>query len=287
VVQLQLAPGKQLSDHLNPRVAHRTIPAPRTGLVDRRLRPLAWSQFGYRVFVDPTELPSPPDEAIGRLAETIGAAPDEIGSKIILSIAKNRQRQPAAPAKEAVAQGHGLKAIWAGLKSLGDAVAGAGPAVDPNADVDDPDAPAKTKPIRYVRVSDVLDDATVDAVKKLRIPGIHIEQRSVRENPAGALAASIIGKVNIDGVGVIGAELAHQKELLGTNGRIAYIRDALGRPLWIGPGSYDQPKRGEDVRLSIDMEIQRLTTEELQRAVDEFDAALEAALSSIFAASNT
>ena len=271
VAQLQLAPGKQLSDHLNPRVAHRTIAAPRTGLVDRRLRPLAATEFGYRVFVDPTELPKPPDEAILRLAETIGAAPEQIGLRIIRAIGQNRERFPAAALKSPVSRGHGMRAVWAGLKSLGEAFAGEAPEAPP--DAEDAGAAAKPRPIRYVRVSEVLDDGTVDAVKKLRIPGIHLEQRSVREYPAGALAASIIGKVNVDGVGVLGAELAHQKELLGTNGRIAYVRDALGRPLWIGPGSYDQPKRGEDVRLSIDMEIQRLTTEELQRAVDTCDAA--------------
>jgi cell division protein FtsI/penicillin-binding protein 2 len=68
VAQLQLAPGEQLLDHSNTRVAHRTIDAPRGDLVDRRFRPLASSEFGYRVFVDPTELPSPPDEAIARLS---------------------------------------------------------------------------------------------------------------------------------------------------------------------------------------------------------------------------
>ncbi len=269
VAQLQLAPSKQLSDHLNARVAHRVVAAPRGDFVDRRMRPLVSSEFGYRVFVDPTELPSPPDEAIQRLADTIGVSPGEIGPKIIRAIAKNRQLVPPAAETPAAPRGHGMKAMWAGLKSLGEAITST--ASDEPPGPDDPPAAAK-KPLRYVRVSDVLDDATVDAVKKLKIAGIHLEQRGVRDYSSGALAASIIGKVNVDGAGVLGAELAHQKELIGANGRITYIRDAMGRPLWIGPGSYDQPKRGGDVRLSIDMEIQRLTAEELQRAVNEYDA---------------
>ncbi len=270
VAQLQLAPSKQLADHLNPRVAHRTIAGPRPGIVDRRLRPLADTEFGYRVFVDPTELPAPPDEAILKLADVLGTDPGDLGSKVVKAIAKNRALAPETKPSQTPSRGHGFRAMWAGLVSLGEAFAGSGP--ETAADAEDPDAP-KLKPLRYVRVSDVLDDATVDAVKKLKIPGVHLEQRAVREYPAGALAASIIGKVNIDGIGVLGAELAHQKELTGANGRIAYIRDALGRPLWIGPGSYEQPRRGDDVRLSIDMELQRVATEELQRGVDDYDAA--------------
>src|SRR5438105_361029 len=47
----------------------------------------------------------------------------------------------------------------------------------------------------------------------------------------------------------------------------------MGRPLWMGPGAYDPARRGEDLRLSIDLEIQRLATEELERGVEDSDAA--------------
>ena len=96
VAQLQLAPSQQLSSHIQSRIAHRTVAAPRSDLVDRRFRPLASTQFGYRVFVDPTELPEPPDEAIARLAETINVPADEIGGKVILAIARNKNLAPDA-----------------------------------------------------------------------------------------------------------------------------------------------------------------------------------------------
>src|SRR5262245_23685456 len=73
VAQLQLAPSRRLAEHIQARIARRTIPALRGDIVDRRYRPLGSTQFAYQVFVDPTELPSPPDEAILRLAETLAS----------------------------------------------------------------------------------------------------------------------------------------------------------------------------------------------------------------------
>src|SRR5262249_40804349 len=131
---------------------------------------------------------------------------------------------------------------------------------------------AVRKPIRDVRVSDVVADAVVDQGKRLKIPGGHLEPRSIRDYPTGTLAASIVGKVNVDHAGVIGVEKTHDDELAGLSGRILYVRDALNRPLWMGPGAYDPARRGEDLRLSLDLEIQRIGTEELERGVEECDA---------------
>jgi cell division protein FtsI (penicillin-binding protein 3) len=73
--------------------------------------------------------------------------------------------------------------------------------------------------------------------------------------------------------GIIGAEHSHEEELTGDHGLINYIRDARGRPLWMSPGAYVPAQRGQDVRLSLDLEIQRITTEELRRGVNDADAA--------------
>lgn len=266
VVQLQLAPSERLVAHLNPRVAHRTVLAPRGPVVDRRSRQLAATEFGYQVFVDPVELPKPADEAIMALCDTLRADPSEVGPKIVRAVAINRQRESQTPEPAKAEPGKGLAAMWTGLKELGGAIAGESEAEE-EPETDGP------KPIRYVRISGVLDDATIAAVKALKIPGVHIEQRAVREYPSGSLAASIIGKVNIDHDGALGIERTRDAEMAATDGRIAYVRDARGRPLWIGPGSYDQPRSGGDVRLSIDMEVQRLASEELSRGIEEYDAA--------------
>src|SRR5690606_40709115 len=60
---------------------------------------------------------------------------------------------------------------------------------------------------------------------------------------------------------------------LPISGKLSYVRDARGKALWVYPGSYRAPQRGRDVRLSIDLEMQRIVTEELTRGVEEADAA--------------
>jgi len=297
VAQLQLAPSRDLAQHMQSRETRRTVAAARGDIMDRRHRYLATTQFGYRVFIDPTEFPpeSPAnpekeisrDEAIARLASATGVPAEKIGSSVISAMATNQARAaaaaanapPAEPPKAGLIAAYSrLKALLAAARPAAKTTAAAGSDITPGDETDvsileDDPAPDPYRQIRYVRVSDVLDDEVIEGVKLLRIPGVHLEKRSVREYPSGDLAASIIGKVGYENTGVLGAEWAHDDDLAGIDGKILYVRDARGRPLWMGPGAYDPAKRGKDLRLAIDLEIQRLSAEELWRGIEESDAA--------------
>jgi cell division protein FtsI/penicillin-binding protein 2 len=267
VAQLQLAPSAALAAHMQERVTKRAVPAPRGDIVDRAGRFLATSEFGYRVFVDPLEFPDPPDEAISRLAEVLGDQSGEMGEKIVSRMMINQERlgdagkpvELAAPATSSEVVKRLTSLLQTGSRSVAPAAQG-------------PDG-AQLKPIRYVRISDVISDETVARVRALKISGVHLEQRSVREYPSGALAASIIGKVGVEDNGLLGAERSHDGNLTGQSGKVLYVRDAAGRPLWMGPASFELPRSGENLRLSLDLELQRIAIEELQRGVEEFDAA--------------
>lgn len=270
VAQLQIAPSPELAAQMQERITRRAVPAVRGDILDRRGRLLATTRFGYRVFVDPAVFPDPPDEAIIPLAAAIDADPGQVGELIITKMVENRERAAAAARVTPVAHDPDRRprtrlAALVGRESVGPTRAEREAASPPT---------EATKPlIRYVRVSDILTDEQVEAVKALKIPGVHLEQRSVREYPAAALGASIVGKVGIDHNGLLGAELAHEQKLLGEDGKLLYVRDARGRPLWMGPGSFEGARRGNDLRLSIDMELQRIAEEELERGVLDADAA--------------
>lgn len=128
-------------------------------------------------------------------------------------------------------------------------------------------------PIRYVRVTNILDDAQIEAIRALKMPGVHLENRQVRDGPGEALAASLLGRVNVDHAGQFGAELKFDQRLSGTDGMIRYVRDARGSPLWLDPEGYQPPTPGAPVRLSIDSRLQDIAEEELERAVEDSDAA--------------
>ncbi len=261
VAQLQLAPGERLSEHMQERVTRRSVPAARGDIVDRAGRFLATSEFGYRVFVDPTEFPDPPHESIARLMAALGDHSGEFGAKIVARMMLNQERLAAAGLTRDPEDKTGE--VWKRLTSM----AKKAESVPPGA------GPAIQRPIRYVRISDVISDAMVEEVRALKIPGVHLEQRSVREYPSGDLVASIVGKVGVEDEGLLGAERAHDDNLTGERGRIVYVRDAAGQPLWMGPDSFELPRAGDELRISIDLELQRICTEELQRGVDECDAA--------------
>jgi cell division protein FtsI/penicillin-binding protein 2 len=234
VAQLQLAPGQNLAGFVSNRVTTTPAQAPRGDIHDARGRVLAATRFGYRVFIDPSEFPQPPGEAIAKLAGVIGLRPDEIAQRLVPRMVENERRK-------------GLMA--------------------------DSDPANDRKPIRYVSIGGVLEDGKDELVRNLGIPGVGLERRSVREVPGGDLVAGLLGRVGIDHNGLLGAELYLDKQVTGTPGKLSYVRDARGKALWVSRGSFQAPVRGADARLSIDLEVQRIVHEELLRGVEEADAA--------------
>ncbi len=125
---------------------------------------------------------------------------------------------------------------------------------------------------RYVRLSDLLDDAQVEAVRALRMRGVHLEMMSVREGPGAEVAAAILGRVDSEDSGQFGAERMFDPALESAQGQIRYVRDARGRGLWIERGGTTLPMPGESIRLSIDAALQDIAEEELLRSVLDADA---------------
>lgn len=312
VAQLQLAPSERLRKEMEPRVSVRADLPIRGDLLDRRGRVLSTTRVGHRVVVDPTQLKTPIDESIVKLAGLIGQRPEDVGERIIKRVIENARReqlrQSLAPLAHAEGTG-GVVALRSAIRGLLEApdvppsVPSAGvepvapastpaPTGAPDAalaseaappvmlDIDSPDAtdpsrpkPSALRPIRYLPMSRLLTESQVAAVRAARIRGVILERVMVREYPGGVEVAPIVGMVGFGHKGALGVERTLDKELVGRPGSIAYVRDARGRPLWIEPGQVRPAEPGRDIRLSIDLELQRLATQELQRGVTDADAA--------------
>lgn len=131
---------------------------------------------------------------------------------------------------------------------------------------------ADGKPIRYLSISDILDESQVERLREVRFRGVHLERRSIREDPGGDAVASILGKVDVNHHGIFGAERNFDDIMRPRPGVMNYVRDASGRPLWVEANDYIVPRRGADVRLSMDLALQEIALEELQRGVEDADA---------------
>ncbi len=247
VVQLQVAPDERLRPYLAQAETRASVPSIRGEVRDRRGRVLATSRLGYRVFVDPEQLGNRADEVIGSLAAALDVPADEIGQKLITRLAENASRRQLLEAGEPI-----------GFTEEGEPIA--------------------PKPlIRYVPIDGtngrLISEAHAACLAEMHLPGVHIERPAVREASAAMPAAPLVGKVGFEHVGLVGAEHLFEAQLTGHDGSVGYARDAWGRALWVEPGAIEPASRGEDVRLSIDIEIQRICRDELVRGVEEADAA--------------
>ena len=83
------------------------------------------------------------------------------------------------------------------------------------------------------------------AVNNLGIPGVYFEQTERRRYPQGRVAAHVVGSVDVDAVGVAGAERAFNDRLR---------------------------QDGTPLRLSIDVRVQAVVRDELMKAMTEFRA---------------
>ncbi len=148
-----------------------------------------------------------------------------------------------------------------------------------------PEDVSPPKPIRYLPIGDVLTDAQEEAVRALtakgkrpegalrQLTGVLLERVPVREFVAGDEIAGVVGKVGFGHVGLMGAEYRLEKELQGEAGQIAYVRDRSGRPLWIEQGAIVEPRNGHNIKLSIDLELQRIAYDEVMKQVEFMNAA--------------
>jgi cell division protein FtsI/penicillin-binding protein 2 len=277
VAQLQLHPSQNLQEHIEPRVTRRVELEMRGDLTDKKGRLLSATRFGERVICDPTLLPLELDPAITKLAAAIERPPEEVGQKILAAVVENQRRQTIIDASKPKPNTKPpIPIISRFLRSPSAHAEGVDESSRPG--VADADAPqegpdALKKPIRYLALSTILTEEQTRTVKALHIPGISLEKQQVREYPGGPDIAPIVGKVAYDHTGLLGAEKMLEQGLQGDKGYMVFVRDARGNPIWIEPGGIRPAKSGEDIKLSIDLEIQRMAAEELEKGVEDCDGA--------------
>ncbi len=125
---------------------------------------------------------------------------------------------------------------------------------------------------RYVVLDRRLDEQRLTALKELDLPGLATDPVLVRDYPQGPLAGQVLGFVGVDGVGLAGLERVFDKELAARPGKVGYLRDARGRPLWVDSEHYQKQIDGKNIRLTIDAVIQSYAEEALAEAVTHYRA---------------
>ncbi|MGY3714014.1 penicillin-binding protein [Sutcliffiella cohnii] len=114
-----------------------------------------------------------------------------------------------------------------------------------------------------------------EEIEDLELPGIRLIQGSKRFYYNGNFASHVIGfaRANDDGkvAGVLGLEAMLDEQLKETNGRYTYRRDTSGIPFISSPEvSYDDPKNGNDVYLTLDRTIQTFLEDSMSEVAEQY-----------------
>jgi cell division protein FtsI (penicillin-binding protein 3) len=125
---------------------------------------------------------------------------------------------------------------------------------------------------RFVYIARQIEPRVADAVEALGIPGVYTRDEAKRFYPNGAIGGHVIGTADIDGNGTAGVELAYDEVLRGRPGRMTMEEDPAGRPLPQAESSYEAPRPGRDLFLTLDKELQYFTESTLVRAARAYRA---------------
>lgn len=119
------------------------------------------------------------------------------------------------------------------------------------------------RPIRWVKLSEEVEESTYDRIQKLNIKGVYGNRHYRRVYPGGQLAAHILGYLNKEATPVTGVERHLDFYLRGQAGWRESERDGLRRELAQFRTREIPAADGFDVVLTLDTFVQHIVEEEL------------------------
>ena len=127
---------------------------------------------------------------------------------------------------------------------------------------------------QYAYIKKKVDTDQADKLKQdledADLTGIYYENDTKRVYPYGNVGGQILGFVGDDGHGLSGIELTYDDVLSGTDGQMYVERGADGTPVAGGAYEVEDAIDGQDVVLSIDVNIQQVVEEQIQEGVEEY-----------------
>jgi cell division protein FtsI/penicillin-binding protein 2 len=117
----------------------------------------------------------------------------------------------------------------------------------------------------FAYVARKVDPDLAKAAVDLGLPGVGSYAEEERTYPLKGVAAQVIGFAGTDNEGLAGVELMYEKELSGEPGSETVVRDPAGHPL--KTVAHTEPAPGENVRLTLDREIQYYAEHVLEKTV--------------------
>lgn len=111
-----------------------------------------------------------------------------------------------------------------------------------------------------------------DAIREENLDGVKVDEDYRRYYPYGSLASRVLGFTGGDNQGIIGLEVRYEEILKGKSGKILTVTDARGIELNGMGEKREEPKAGNNLRISLNADIQEFVQQEALRVMEEKQA---------------
>ncbi len=113
-------------------------------------------------------------------------------------------------------------------------------------------------------------DEVLAFFNQYNLTSLNVEEDTKRYYPQNELAAAVIGFTAADGYGMYGLEASYDEYLAGTDGRTISAKDSNGNELPYRYSKTYPAKNGNDIHLTLDMNIQYYLEKHLEKMSNEF-----------------
>lgn len=126
---------------------------------------------------------------------------------------------------------------------------------------------------RFSYIKKLVDVNSADKLKEIKksdaneLKGVFFETVYKREYPNGSIGGQIVGYCGTDGDGICGLELYYNEELKGEDGQYAGEKGLFESPIPDSVEVNKQAKDGEDLMISIDINLQSQVEERVSKEV--------------------
>src|SRR3989442_5994008 len=202
-------------------------------------------------------------QTIGR-SELLGQATDQTRSDLVLAAQRGVVRDRTGAILATTVELRSLYAIPRRIADRGAAAAALAPVLGQSGEAI---RAALDSGAEWLYLRRRLPEDVAQRIAALGIEGLGFENEPKRLYPNGALGAHVLGFVNDDGQGQYGVEGRYDPILRGVDGRLVVERDPANPELAIGLRIATDPRRGQDLVLTVDLAVQTAVERELAAAI--------------------